>query len=153
LLYILVDGQYIGVAVHTKKHLSFTALRKSIGKHFDHIDDHRQSGRVDFSLHDCLMSALAMMFFDVLRKTIDSVATEDLDPCFSMLFHHLQRGKQLAPYQLDSGYYLVAIDGSHYFCSQKSHCPSCLTYKHSKKSCVIHIKSCKLLCLLRECAR
>jgi hypothetical protein len=152
--------------VHIKKHLSFTALRKSIGEHFDRIDDHRQSGRVDFSLHDCLMSALAMMFFqdrsilsfqrrmqdsmqsnnlktmfgvesipsdDVLRKTIDPVATEDLDPCFSILFHHLQRGKQLAPYKLDSGYYLVAIDGSQYFTSEKIHCSSCLTYKHSKK--------------------
>jgi hypothetical protein len=151
--------------VHIKKHLSFTALRNSIGQVFDQIDDRRQSGKVDFSLHDCLMSALAMMFFqdpsvlsfqrrmqqrmqsnnlktmfavtsipsdDVLRKTIDRVASEDIHSCFSVLFHHLQRGKQLIPYQLDSGHCLVALDGSQYFSSEKINCPSCLTYKHSK---------------------
>jgi len=63
LLYILARYQYVGAAVHIKKHLSFSALRKSIGEVFDQIDDHRQSGKIDFSLHDCLMSALAMMFF------------------------------------------------------------------------------------------
>jgi hypothetical protein len=166
LLYILPDDQYIGVAVHIKKHLSFSALRDSIGEVFDHIEDRRQSGKVDFSLHDCLMSALAMMFFqdpsilsfqrrmqdhmqsnnlktmfgvqsipsdDVLRKAIDPVATKDILPCFSVLFHRLQRGKQLAPFQLDSGHYLVALDGSQYFSSEKINCPSCLTYKRSKK--------------------
>jgi hypothetical protein len=49
--------------VHIKKHLGFSALRKSICEVFGQIDDRRQSGKVDFRLHDCLMSALAMMFF------------------------------------------------------------------------------------------
>jgi hypothetical protein len=48
---------------HKKKHLSFTALRKSLSEHFDNLDDCRQSGKVRYSLHDCLMSAFAMMFF------------------------------------------------------------------------------------------
>jgi hypothetical protein len=165
LLYILLNTPHVGAIVHIKKHLSFSALRKSISEVFDQINDCRQSGKVDFSLHDCLMSALAMMFFqdpsilsfqrrmqermqsnnlknmfavqsipsdDVLRNTIDPVATEDINSCFSVLFHHLQRGKQLAPYKLDSGQYLVAIDGSQYFSSEKINCPSCLTYKASK---------------------
>lgn len=49
--------------VHQKKHLSFTALRKSLSEHFHNLDDCRQSGKVNYSLHDCLMSAFAMMFF------------------------------------------------------------------------------------------
>jgi hypothetical protein len=148
--------------VHIKKHLNFSALRKSVTEVFGRIDDHRQSGKVDFTLHDCLMSALAMMFFQdpsllsfqrrmqdrmqcsnlktmfgvnaipsdtVLRKTVDVVDNENIHPCFAILFEHLQRGKQLVPYKLDSDHYLVAIDGSQYFSSEKINCPSCLTYK------------------------
>jgi hypothetical protein len=153
------------LAVHIKKHLSFSALRKSVGELFGRIDDRRQSGKVDFTLHDCLMSALAMMFFQdpsllsfqrrmqermqcsnlknmfrvkaipsdaVLRKTLDEVDTENINPCFSILFEHLQRGKQLLPYKLDSGHYLIGLDGSQYFSSEKINCPSCLTYKGTK---------------------
>jgi hypothetical protein len=134
--------------VHVKKHLSFNALQKSAGEVFDQIDDHRQSGKVGFALHDCLMSALAMMFFQdpsllsfqrrmqccnlksrfgvksipcdaVLRKTVDIVDTENINPCFAVLFEHLQRGKQLLPCKLESGHYLIALDGSQYFSSEK----------------------------------
>jgi len=49
--------------VHHKKHLSFTALRKLLSEHFRQIDDRRQSGKVDYSLNDYLMSGFAMMFF------------------------------------------------------------------------------------------
>ncbi len=49
--------------MYHKKHLSFTALRKSLSEHFRQIDDRRQSAKVDYSLHDCLMSGFAMMFF------------------------------------------------------------------------------------------
>jgi hypothetical protein len=48
------------------------------------------------------------------------------------LFEHLQRGKQLLPYKLDSGHYLIALDGSQYFSSERINCPSCLTYKGAK---------------------
>jgi len=151
--------------VHFKKHLSFNALQKSIFEVFEQIDDRRQSGKVDFTLHDCLMSALAMMFFQdpsllsfqrrmqdsmqcnnlktmfgvkaipsdaVLRKNIDVIDTNNINPCFSILFQHLQRGKQLLPYKLDSGHYLIALDGSQYFSSEKINCPSCLTTKGAK---------------------
>jgi hypothetical protein len=68
----------------------------------------------------------------VLRKNIDAIKTEDINPCFSTLFRHLQRGKQLLLYKLDSGHYLVALDGSQYFSSEKINCPSCLTTKGAK---------------------
>ena len=49
--------------MHIKKHLSFAALKKALSAIFEQIEDHRQAGKVDYRLHDCLMSALAMMFF------------------------------------------------------------------------------------------
>ena len=49
--------------MHLKKHLSFTALKKSLSEHFRQIQDRRQRGKVRFSLHDCLMSGFGMMFF------------------------------------------------------------------------------------------
>jgi len=49
--------------VHIKKHLSFAALRAALSELFEQIEDSRQAGKVDYRLHDCLMSALAMMFF------------------------------------------------------------------------------------------
>jgi hypothetical protein len=49
--------------VHPKKHLSFAALRQALSEHFNAVDDKRQKGKVDYLIHDCLMSAFAMMFF------------------------------------------------------------------------------------------
>ena len=48
--------------MHPKKHLSFAALRHSMSEHFGKMDDHRQNGKVNHRLHDCLMCAFAMMF-------------------------------------------------------------------------------------------
>lgn len=152
--------------MHTKKHLSFSALRKSIAEVFHRIDDRRQSAKVQFGVPDCLLSALAMMFFQdpsllsfqrrmqdrmqsnnlktifgvtaipsdaVLRKTLDRIDTGQINACFSILFQHLQRGKQHLLYQLDSGHYLIALDGSQYFSSERIHCPSCLIKQGSQK--------------------
>jgi hypothetical protein len=38
----------------------------------------------------------------------------------------------LDAYKLESGHYLIALDGSQYFSSQKIHCPHCLTCKGTK---------------------
>ncbi|RJQ71939.1 MAG: hypothetical protein C4519_19110 [Desulfobacteraceae bacterium] len=55
-----------------------------------------------------------------MRKAVDCIDTQQINPCFSILFRHLQRGKQLFPYKLESDHYLIAIDGSQYFSSEKS---------------------------------
>ncbi len=49
--------------MHLKKHLSFNALRKALSDRFNQIDDFRQNAKVDYPLHDCLMSGFALMFF------------------------------------------------------------------------------------------
>ncbi len=151
--------------MHIKKHLGFSAIRKALSELFQQINDPRQPGKVGFSLHDCLMSALAMMFFQdpsvlsfqrrmndhmqdcnlkamfavekipsdsVLRKTLDTVPTHRLHAAFAMLLKPLQRGRQLDAYALESKHYLIALDGSQYFSSEKIHCPGCLTHKGAK---------------------
>jgi hypothetical protein len=48
--------------VHVKKHLSFSGLRKTISKRLLQIEEFRK-GDLEYTLHDCFMSGLAMMFF------------------------------------------------------------------------------------------
>ena len=145
--------------MHLKKHLSFTALREALSEQFNQIDDFRQNGKVDYPLHDCLMSGFAMMFFqdpsllafqkrmqdsieqsnlttvfnvnDIpkdtqMRDVLDLVPPQAIAPVFPDFLHRLQRGRQLAPYQFIDGMYLISMDGSEYFSSDKIHCPSCL---------------------------
>lgn len=49
--------------MHIKKHLSFTGLRKLLSKSFEQVPDSRQKGKVDYSIHDALMSGFACMYF------------------------------------------------------------------------------------------
>lgn len=49
--------------MHTKKHLSFISLRKIISERVLQVEDTRQQGKIDHVLHDCYLSAFAMMFF------------------------------------------------------------------------------------------
>lgn len=49
--------------MHQKKHLSFNGLIRNLSEHLRQIKDTRQAGKVDYSIHDCCMSAFAMMYF------------------------------------------------------------------------------------------
>ena len=150
--------------MHAKKHLSFSGLRKTLSKRFDEIQDHRQRV-LDYSLSDCLMSALAMMFMQdpsllafqrrlqesrnannlktvfrinaiprdtQLRDTLDEVDPAGIEVLYTDFFRSLQRGKHLESYQILDGRYLIALDGSQYFSSDKIHCPGCLFKTTSK---------------------
>jgi hypothetical protein len=46
-----------------KKHLSFTSLRKALSTCFSKIPEHRQTSKIDYSIHDTLMSGFACMHF------------------------------------------------------------------------------------------
>jgi hypothetical protein len=76
--------------VHIKKHLSFAALRKALSEIFEQIEDRRQAGKIDYRLHDCLMSALAMMFFQdpsllsFLRRLEDPLQCGNLKALFAV---------------------------------------------------------------------
>ena len=46
-----------------KKHLSFNSLRKMISQRVLQIEDLRQEAKVSHEIHDCCLSAFAMMYF------------------------------------------------------------------------------------------
>lgn len=150
---------------HTKKHLGFAGLLKTIASRIKLIEDNRQQAKVDYGMHDCLMSAFAMMYLQdpsilafqrriqdriqrnnlntifrvhnipkdsQLRNILDGLPSEALSPIFADFLRDLQRGKHLAKYRLLDGKYLIPIDGSEYFSSEKIHCPHCLHKKPKK---------------------
>ncbi len=45
------------------KHLSFTALRKALSNHFLSLTEHRQTAKIDYTIHDTMSSGFACMFF------------------------------------------------------------------------------------------
>ena len=67
--------------LHSKKHLSFTALRKLISERVLKFVDTRQEAKIEYSLHDCCQSAFAMMFFQ--------------DPSLNAFQNRLQETQQL----------------------------------------------------------
>jgi hypothetical protein len=67
--------------LHSKKHLSFTALRKLISERVSKLVDTRQEAKVEYLLHDCCQSAFAMMFFQ--------------DPSLNAFQNKLQEKQQL----------------------------------------------------------
>jgi len=151
--------------MHTKKHLSFDALRKMLSRRFLEISDFRQEGKVEHTIHDVLMSGFAMMFYQdssllqfqqklqeaihknnlqtlfqvesipkdsQMREVIDEVQSRELEPLFEEFFKPLQRGKHLEGYRVLRDYYVISVDGSGYFGSDKIHCSGCLK-KETKK--------------------
>jgi len=65
-----------------------------------------------------------------MREILDPLAPERLRPLFGDVFRALQRGKALEPFEFYNGCYLLALDGTGYFSSQKIHCPSCQVKEH-----------------------
>ncbi|KKL64443.1 hypothetical protein LCGC14_2164970, partial [marine sediment metagenome] len=64
-----------------------------------------------------------------MRTILDIHPYDPLLEVFSDFFRDLQRGKHLEPYRFLSDYYLITLDGSEYFSSEKIHCGNCLTKK------------------------
>lgn len=149
--------------MHKKKHLQFAALRKLVSKRVRDICDARVPGKVEHELHDCCLSALAMMFFqdpsinkfqirlqkklhknnlktlfDVntipkeaqIHQVLDAIPSSEFEPLFDDFFKPLQRGKQTEQFKIFNDSYLIPIDGTQYFSSEKISCPKCLFKKH-----------------------
>ena len=161
-------------ASKVRKHLSADALYELLREGFAKMPDHRDA-KSTIPLPDALMSALAMfslkdpslLAFDErrsdtnlkalfgigripsdtqMREVLDPVDPEHLRPSFADVFRQLQRGKALEPFEFYDGGYLLLLDGTGYFSSQKVHCPSCqvkehksgvVTYEHQMLGAVI----------------
>ncbi len=150
----------------TRKHLSFDPLLANIHKRAESLPDARDR-EVDFSISDAVMSAFAMFslkdsslltFQDrrndenmknlylinqvpsdtQVRELLDPVEPELLRPMFGDVFRELQRGKALEPFVFHQGCYLLALDGTEYFSSQKVHCDNCLQRKNNKTGAITY---------------
>jgi len=64
-----------------------------------------------------------------MRTLLDEVDPQQLRPAFTDVFRQLQRGNALEPFVFFQGHYLLALDGTGYFSSEKIHCPCCLEKK------------------------
>jgi len=65
-----------------------------------------------------------------VRERLDQVDPRQLRGAFKQIFSHLQRGKALESYRYLDGYYILSIDGTGQFSSEKVHCDSCCSKKH-----------------------
>jgi len=61
------------------------------------------------------------------RDVLDNSPIEETEAIFADFLHLLQKGKQLEGYRFIEDSYLIPIDGSEYFSSEKICCPQCLT--------------------------
>jgi len=138
-----------------RRHLSFDPLVKRIRQRAEAIPDTR-ARRCEFSLPDAIMSAFAMfslkdpslLAFDKrrndanirnlyqveqvpsdthLREMLDPVAHQQFYPMYNDVFRAIQRGKALRRFVFHEGCYLLSVDGTQYFRSEKVHCSSCLS--------------------------
>jgi hypothetical protein len=142
----------------SRKHLSADALVGLVRARFEKVFDPR-AGRPVIRLADALMSAFAMfalkdpslLAFDQrrhddnlrsvyqiqrvpsdtqMRAILDALPPENLRPAYQDVFRQLQRGKALEPYVYLEGCYVLSLDGTGYFSSQKIHCPHCMQKQH-----------------------
>ena len=73
-----------------------------------------------------------------LREILDPVDPDLLRPMFSDIFYQLQRGKALEPLVYYQGSYLLSIDGTGSFSSEKLRSASCLEKKHKNGKITYH---------------
>ena len=139
-----------------RKHLSADALFCSLRAAFEEVPNHRPPGAIIsladalmaglavFALKDPSLLAFdqrrrddaknLQMIFHIehvpcdtqMREILDSLDAEALRPAFREVFRQLQRGKVLERMVFFEGHYLLSLDGSGYFSSDKIHCESCM---------------------------
>ena len=67
-----------------------------------------------------------------MREILDDVNPKNLRPTFKSIFQKLQRGKMLEKYRFLAGHYLLSLDGTGFFSSQKLKSESCMVKKNKK---------------------
>lgn len=65
-----------------------------------------------------------------LKEIIDPIPFDTLRPTYNDIFRAFQRGKALENFLFLDKYYLLAMDGTGYYSSEKVHCKNCLVKKH-----------------------
>lgn len=65
-----------------------------------------------------------------MRERLDQIDPRQLRRPFKQIFSHLQRGKALEQYRYLDGHYILSLDGTGQFSSEKVHCKNCCSKKH-----------------------
>ena len=141
----------------SKRYLSADGLIEILRKRFDLVPDRRRQNSITYSLSNTLMAAFAMFslkdpsllafqeraddeairsLFKIakvpsdsqMRETLDGTELEHLHQSFADVFYDLQRSGELKRFRFIDGSYLVALDGTGYFCSSKVRCEHCLEH-------------------------
>jgi hypothetical protein len=73
-----------------------------------------------------------------MRELLDPVDPDALRPMFTDIFRELQRGKALQSFVFHEDHYLLSLDGTEYFSSNRVHCPSCQRRTNSKSGQVTY---------------
>jgi hypothetical protein len=144
-----------------RKHLNADALIRGLHRNFSKVNDARQ-GDIKISMSDALMSGFAifslkypsLLTFDESRSTdsnlhsiyhienvpcdsqmreiLDPVNPEELRGAFKEVFRQLQRGGDLEDMVFFEGCYLLSLDGTGFFSSNKLYSDICLEKVNSK---------------------
>jgi len=151
-----------------RKHLNLDAMMATTHNKFANITDHRKrdckisladalmSGYAMFALKDPSLLSFdnrrmndennLKRVFGIqnvasdsqLREILDPVDPDLLRPMFSDIFYQLQRGKALEPLAYYQGCFLMSIDGTGSFSSEKLSSASCLEKKHKNGRITYH---------------
>lgn len=150
-----------------RRGLSADALVDTLRRRFESVPDSRRKASCVYPMPDVLMSAFAMFatkepsmlsFKDhhrelhiekpfkisavpsdtQMREILDGIEIEPLNEAFADLFWELQRSGELKRWLFDGQHYLVAIDGSGYFCSDNISCPHCLVRRKNNTEQYYH---------------
>lgn len=70
-----------------------------------------------------------------MRTLLDAINVQTFAPVFVDIIKKLSLSKELDRFQMVSGKYLCAIDGSQYYSSKKVSCQHCLTKNHKNGEC------------------
>ena len=150
-----------------RKHLASDALFALLKERFATVPDHRTGDHATFALADVLQAGFALFalkdpsllafqerrgdanlrtIFRIeqipcdtqMRTILDPVDPEELRPLFNDVLRVVQRGKVLEDYVFYQGAYLLCLDGTSYFSSQKIHCASCLEKVHKQTGAITY---------------
>lgn len=64
-----------------------------------------------------------------MREVLDEISPDHLKKAYSKLFSKAQRSKHVEAFGFVDGKYILSVDGSGYFSSEKVHCESCMVKK------------------------
>ncbi len=152
----------VNTKITMRKYLNADALFDTIRQDFIKINDHRANNRkiplVDVLMSGFAMFSLkdqSLLAFDKrrceepenlhevygvgtipcdsqMRNTLDELSPAELRQPFLTLFRHAQRGKALEKLVWRDGHYLLALDGTGIYSSEKVSSPYCLKKRKKK---------------------